>query len=481
MRIKKAIIKASLILVMLFFAWNGLSAPAQASDSWPSIKVDDSFIAFDSQVHPLIEGQRTLVPFRKIAEALGAKVEWIDTTRTVIFVKPGKIIELTIGDPQARVNGKDCQLDTPPRIVNDSTLVPLRFVGENLDAVVNWSGDTRTITITTIEGAAIGAPTGNDTGNLPGNATGDTPGNTTGNTKEDTKEDTQETAPDARPGGQTESQQQPVLYPYAVAPNDWRLTYPDANGQLELVVNFNWMQATDREYSLLIGTHESPRLVYDAGPKDDPYYRDKYFGEWKAADLGLSPGNYECRVITWSKDKKTFSKNSVLITIPSSKLSLSYPMSDPSRWLVFASQAESRIDPIFAGRLAKFAEDHGRKIEMVDGKRSYQNQVSTYTRRGGYFNKKTGQWEGGYGAAAPGTSWHEFGEAVDVGSSWVKNMGNVNVERQQMFLDYGLCKPLTNGNNYDPPENWHLQPVETLGINSYAARASFLEAYGGSR
>ena len=453
MRIKKSIVKASLILAMLFFAWNGIPVFAQASDSWPSIKVDESIITFDSQVHPLIEGQRTLVPFRKIAEALGAKVDWIDSTRTVIFVKQEKIIELTIGDDTARVNGKDCQLDTPPRIVNDSTLVPLRFVGENLDAVVNWSGDTRTITITTINGSAGGNTTGNPTGNTSVDKT----------------------------GGKTESLQPQIIYPYEVAANDWRLTYPDVNGQLELVVNFNWIRAADREYSLLIGTHESPRLVYDAGPKNDSYYRSKYFGEWKVADLGLSPGNYECRVITWSQDKKTLSKNSVLITIPSSKLSMSYPVSDPAKWLVFASQAESRIDPVFAGRLAKFAEDHGRKIEMVDGKRSYQDQVRTYTNRGGYFNKKTGQWEGGYGAAAPGTSWHEFGEAVDVGSSWVKSMQNVNVNKQQEFLDYGLCKPLTNGNNYDPPENWHLQPVETLGINAYAARESFIEAFGGSR
>jgi hypothetical protein len=396
----------------------------------------------------LIEDERTLVPFRKIAEALGAEVEWIDTSRTVIFIKPGKIIELSIGDTTAKVNGEDCQLDAPPRIVSDSTLVPLRFVSENLDAMVNWSGDTRTITITTADDSTAEPDVEDDSG--------------------------------SKPEDQDDTSQPSFVYPYEVAANDWRLTYPDANGQLEMVVNFNWMRATDREYSLLIGTHETPRLVYDAGPKDDSYYRDKYYGEWKVSDLGLSPGNYECRVITWNGDRPVYSKNSVLIKIPSSRLSLSYPVSDPGKWLIFANQAESQIDPVFAGRLAKFAEDHGRKITMVDGKRSYQDQVRAYINRGGYFNKKTGQWENGYGAAVPGSSWHEYGEAVDVGSSWVKSMKNVNVDRQWEFLRYGLCKPLTNGNNYDPPENWHVQPVETLAVNAYAERASFLEAYGGN-
>ena len=46
------------------------------------------------------------------------------------------------------VNGKEVQCDTPPQIVNDRTLVPIRAAAEALEAEVNWDGDTKTVFIT---------------------------------------------------------------------------------------------------------------------------------------------------------------------------------------------------------------------------------------------------------------------------------------------------------------------------------------------
>jgi len=56
-------------------------------------------------------------------------------------------IELTIGKPMATVNSKAVTLDAPPIIMNDRTMVPIRFVAEALGCKVGWDEITQTVTI----------------------------------------------------------------------------------------------------------------------------------------------------------------------------------------------------------------------------------------------------------------------------------------------------------------------------------------------
>jgi len=63
------------------------------------------------------------------------------------------IIELWIGKNTAKVNGISKLIDSTnskvvPEIINGRTMLPLRFVTENLGATVLWNGDTQMITIT---------------------------------------------------------------------------------------------------------------------------------------------------------------------------------------------------------------------------------------------------------------------------------------------------------------------------------------------
>lgn len=58
-----------------------------------------------------------------------------------VWVMPSienKIIRLKIGDKIGYVNGIPIQLDVSPKIENSRTLVPLRFVAENMDYNVEW-------------------------------------------------------------------------------------------------------------------------------------------------------------------------------------------------------------------------------------------------------------------------------------------------------------------------------------------------------
>ncbi len=91
---------------------------------------------------------RTMVPLRFIGEALLAEVLWDPIERKVTYKLEDRVIELWIDMKTARVNGNPVEVDPPPRIVNGRTVVPLRFVSENLGAEVIWDGDNQTITIT---------------------------------------------------------------------------------------------------------------------------------------------------------------------------------------------------------------------------------------------------------------------------------------------------------------------------------------------
>jgi len=86
----------------------------------------------------IIENSRALVPVRLISEEFNANVEWIPETREVKIYDNSNNISLKIENIKANINGKEILLDTPPKIINSSTYVPIRFVTEALGANVNY-------------------------------------------------------------------------------------------------------------------------------------------------------------------------------------------------------------------------------------------------------------------------------------------------------------------------------------------------------
>ena len=81
-----------------------------------------------------------MVPIRLVAEGLGAKIEWLEESRTVTIKSGSQTLSFTIGQ---LLEG----MDAPATIINFRTLVPLRYVSENLGARVLWFADTRAIEI----------------------------------------------------------------------------------------------------------------------------------------------------------------------------------------------------------------------------------------------------------------------------------------------------------------------------------------------
>ena len=51
----------------------------------------------------------------------------------------GSVIEIVVDNPVARVNGTNVTLDQSAAILNGRTVVPARFIAENLGAAVEWT------------------------------------------------------------------------------------------------------------------------------------------------------------------------------------------------------------------------------------------------------------------------------------------------------------------------------------------------------
>ena len=94
---------------------------------------------------PVIIKDRTLIPARAVFESMGADVEWNEDARLVEVNLGTSNVQLTIDSKIAFVNGSQTSMDVPAMILNDRTLIPVRFVCESLNCAVDWDNLNRTV------------------------------------------------------------------------------------------------------------------------------------------------------------------------------------------------------------------------------------------------------------------------------------------------------------------------------------------------
>ena len=134
--------------------WFNPATGGMESISAVQVRLTLDGLPLTSDVPALLYQERTMVPVRCIAEALGASVDWNQSTRQVTLTTSDKVILLTIGSSTALVNGQETPL--PDGISaqlfeyqgGNSTMVPLRFVSEQLGCTVDWDSATYTAIIT---------------------------------------------------------------------------------------------------------------------------------------------------------------------------------------------------------------------------------------------------------------------------------------------------------------------------------------------
>ena len=122
------------------------------------MKVDTSLacafgkmIPIDSEnekVVPYIYNDRTLVPLRFVSESLGAEVIWEDGWNHCSINKEGKQIKITFNSADIEVDGKTVTYDAPVQVVEGRTMVPIRFISEELGYHVHWNAPNKMVVIT---------------------------------------------------------------------------------------------------------------------------------------------------------------------------------------------------------------------------------------------------------------------------------------------------------------------------------------------
>jgi len=132
--------------ILGIFLCLGWGQPAKAASA-PPVTVLLEGEPLEMSVPPVIVDNRTLIGVRFIGEAVGGTVEWDPVSRRVTVVSPGGTVVLTIGDPVALVNGQPVTMEVPAQLVADRTMVPLRFIAEALGCTVEWDQATRTVNI----------------------------------------------------------------------------------------------------------------------------------------------------------------------------------------------------------------------------------------------------------------------------------------------------------------------------------------------
>lgn len=136
-------------MVLIGFDASAHAAAGTEATGQPPIQV---FIDGKEQTYeqpPVLQNDRTLVPMRGIFETLGAQVLWNEAQSSVAASKGNTRVFLQLGQRLVEKNGLPVLLDVAPQLINERTMVPMRFVSEALGADVKWDGPNNRVLITT--------------------------------------------------------------------------------------------------------------------------------------------------------------------------------------------------------------------------------------------------------------------------------------------------------------------------------------------
>lgn len=105
-----------------------------------------------SDVPPVIENGRTLIPLRAVANALGIgneAISWNQEDNSVTINNNNTVINLPVDSQVVTVNGKAQRIDVPAVLRGNRVLVPLRFVSQVLGKPVQWYPEGQVVAVGT--------------------------------------------------------------------------------------------------------------------------------------------------------------------------------------------------------------------------------------------------------------------------------------------------------------------------------------------
>ena len=111
-----------------------------------------TFTAEEAMGQPVIdENGRTLLPLRKVAEAIGVDVAYRQADRSITLSGQGQTVRLVVDDSKMQVGDNVEQLDCAPKVMAGRTYVPARAVFESFGYQVQWNSYGRSVYLQKIE------------------------------------------------------------------------------------------------------------------------------------------------------------------------------------------------------------------------------------------------------------------------------------------------------------------------------------------
>lgn len=110
------------------------------------IMINGDYIKMNDE--PFLYDGTTYAPIREISDLFGAEnVSWDEESETAIIEFEDKIIEMTINEKFAYIDGEKVPLSASVMLVNSRTYIPVRFISEHLGAKVLWDAPYYTVQI----------------------------------------------------------------------------------------------------------------------------------------------------------------------------------------------------------------------------------------------------------------------------------------------------------------------------------------------
>ncbi|MDO9535663.1 MAG: copper amine oxidase N-terminal domain-containing protein [Bacillota bacterium] len=111
------------------------------------LKIKLRGMPFVTELPPVLKGGRMLIPLRAISNGLKATVDWDADERKITITKGDVEVIIYLGEMTYYVNGEEMQFDVGPDLINNRTFVPLRFIAEALGAKVDYDDETGEVII----------------------------------------------------------------------------------------------------------------------------------------------------------------------------------------------------------------------------------------------------------------------------------------------------------------------------------------------
>ncbi|WP_138492905.1 N-acetylmuramoyl-L-alanine amidase family protein [Paenibacillus pinistramenti] len=160
-------------LVILFLCVLAFPLTGHAASNATHILLDGNEIELSQDRQVQTVNNSVMIPIRVVVEELGFDVDWDSKTGTVTIKQSDSEIKLLLNSSTATVNGQTVKLNAAAYAQNGTTFVPIRFVSEQMGLGVNWDGTTKTVSLTT-------QSSGSGSAALPGSNSGSSNSGTSG-------------------------------------------------------------------------------------------------------------------------------------------------------------------------------------------------------------------------------------------------------------------------------------------------------------